>query len=163
MKVLETERTSLVTVEDHHVAVLAQLWQNQDVRLYLGGIVELDVAFQKVLAYVGQETHRTVFRRGSDEILGIVMLTPLEEDMEISYLFFPEYWGLGYAKEASSRLIRFGFETLGCKQIFAVTQTQNLRSVKLLESLGMRLCETFIEFSAEQSKYRLGNPFLSVD
>ena len=112
---------------------------------------------------VGQETHRTVFRRGSDEILGIVMLTPLEEDMEISYLFFPEYWGLGYAKEASSRLIRFGFETLGCKQIFAITQSQNLRSVKLLESLGMRLCETFIEFSAEQSKYRLGNPFLSVD
>lgn len=160
---LETDRTNLVTVEDGHVATLAQLWLNQDVRQYLGGIVELDVALQRIRSYLGQQTHRTVVRRGTDEILGVVMLTPLGEDKEISYLFFPEYWGSGYAKEALSTLIQFAFESLGCKQIFAITQTANHRSVKLLESLGMRLSETFVEFSAEQSKYQLGHPYVPSD
>jgi RimJ/RimL family protein N-acetyltransferase len=155
MNPLETQRTTLATVEEIHVATLAKLWTDPDVRKYLGGVVEPDAALEKVRSYIGLETHRTVLLKETAEIAGVVMLTPREGDMELSYLFFPEFWGLGYARESAAGLIQFGFEVLGLARIVAVTQSANSRSVRLLEALEMGFTRRFMEFGAEQSEHEL--------
>ena len=48
------------------------------------------------------------------------------------------YWGKGYAREAAAACLRHGFERLELEEIVSFTVPQNLRSRRLMESLGMR-------------------------
>ena len=57
---------------------------------------------------------------------------------EIYYSLHPDQWGSGYAKEAVSALISFGFSELGLHRIAAGVATENLKSVTLLERVGMQ-------------------------
>lgn len=50
-----------------------------------------------------------------------------------------EYWGGGYAYEASAALFDFGFAALPIHRIYAETNCENPRSRALAERLGMRL------------------------
>jgi ribosomal-protein-alanine N-acetyltransferase len=50
-----------------------------------------------------------------------------------------EYWGRGYAYEASRRVIDFGFSSLPIHRVYAETISANKRARVLAERLGMRL------------------------
>jgi [ribosomal protein S5]-alanine N-acetyltransferase len=50
-----------------------------------------------------------------------------------------DYWGGGYAYEASKHLFDFGFASLPIHRIYAETNCENPRSRALAERLGMRL------------------------
>ncbi len=56
---------------------------------------------------------------------------------EIWYNLMPQYWTRGYATEATKKLIRFGFECLKLHRIEAGVATGNIRSIKVLEKVGM--------------------------
>ncbi|WP_408011619.1 GNAT family N-acetyltransferase [Pseudalkalibacillus sp. A8] len=49
----------------------------------------------------------------------------------------PEYWGRGYATDASNVLLDFGFSTLSLHRIVATYDPDNSRSAKVLTKLGM--------------------------
>ena len=49
------------------------------------------------------------------------------------------HWGKGYAYEASSSILSFGFSYLPVHRIYAETISENLRARALAERLGMRL------------------------
>ncbi|MEH6979630.1 GNAT family N-acetyltransferase, partial [Bacillus pseudomycoides] len=55
---------------------------------------------------------------------------------EISYALFPEQWGNGYATEAVSTVISYGFNTLNLTRIGAVVFLENESSNHLLTKLG---------------------------
>jgi len=59
---------------------------------------------------------------------------------DIGYEFAPEYWGQGYATEAASEIVRFGFEELGLHRIWSWCVADNVGSWRVMEKLGMR-CE----------------------
>lgn len=56
---------------------------------------------------------------------------------EIGYLLARRHWGMGYAREAVSRLLDLLFEE-GARRIFADTDPDNAPSIALLERLGFR-------------------------
>jgi len=56
----------------------------------------------------------------------------------IGYLIGEAYQGRGYATEAATGLISFGFTELGLHRIAARTGLDNTRSWRLMERLGMR-------------------------
>ena len=56
---------------------------------------------------------------------------------EIYYKIHPDYWGRGYATEVARELVRFGFEDLNLHKVEAGVATENIRSVKVLEKIGM--------------------------
>lgn len=56
---------------------------------------------------------------------------------EIYYNLHPDYWGKGFATETAQTIIKFGFETLKLHKIEAGVQTENLKSIHVLEKLGM--------------------------
>jgi ribosomal-protein-alanine N-acetyltransferase len=56
--------------------------------------------------------------------------------VDIGYRLIPEYWGKGYATEASKACVKFAFETLNLTKIIAMVMPENKGSVRVLEKLG---------------------------
>jgi len=61
------------------------------------------------------------------------------EGIDIGFGILPEYEGLGYAYESSSRIIKAGFEELEIHKIKAITNKENISSQSLLVKLGFEL------------------------
>ncbi len=57
---------------------------------------------------------------------------------ELGFVFHPDFHGRGYAREAAERMLAVGFEDLRWHRIFALCDTRNTASARLLERLGMR-------------------------
>ena len=57
---------------------------------------------------------------------------------EIGYVLNPEFHGRGYATEAASRVMRYGFEELGLHRIEAKFMEGNDASRRVMEKLGMQ-------------------------
>lgn len=57
---------------------------------------------------------------------------------DIGFAFLPEFTGLGYALEVATATLHYAIETLGLKEIAAITLAANEKSVKLLTKLGMQ-------------------------
>jgi RimJ/RimL family protein N-acetyltransferase len=58
--------------------------------------------------------------------------------IEVGWRLARPYWGLGYATEAATRALAFGFETLGLDEVVSFTVPQNSRSRAVMERIGMR-------------------------
>ncbi len=58
---------------------------------------------------------------------------------ELGYWIGVPYWGCGYATEAASAVVAFGFETLRLNRICAHCFAGNAASRRVLEKIGMRL------------------------
>jgi ribosomal-protein-alanine N-acetyltransferase len=56
---------------------------------------------------------------------------------EIYYKLLPDHWGKGYASEVSKTLIKLGFETFNLHKVEAGVATDNIKSIRVLEKLGM--------------------------
>jgi RimJ/RimL family protein N-acetyltransferase len=63
---------------------------------------------------------------------------PFSPCVEIGWRLAHACWGRGYASEAATAALRFGFDTLGLEQIVAFTAIGNLRSRAVMERIGMR-------------------------
>ena len=57
---------------------------------------------------------------------------------ELGYWLGVPYWGHGYATEAASEVLRYGFEELGMHRIFASHFKHNPASGHILKKIGMR-------------------------
>ncbi len=61
-----------------------------------------------------------------------------DDSAELGYWIAEEYWGNGYAVEASEVLVKRAFDDLGVKQIFATYRCENNQSARVLEKLGFK-------------------------
>jgi ribosomal-protein-alanine N-acetyltransferase len=62
--------------------------------------------------------------------------------VELAYMLARPFWGKGIATEAARACLRYGFEKLVLPAISGITRPSNLRSRRVMESLGMKfLCE----------------------
>jgi RimJ/RimL family protein N-acetyltransferase len=57
--------------------------------------------------------------------------------VEIGWRLAPEYWGHGLATEGAREAMRDGFESQGLTGIVSFTVPMNVRSVRVMERLGM--------------------------
>ena len=103
------------------------------------------------------ETHFSVFRKEDGVFMGALMLTPHHDGgrQELSYLFLPEFWHQGYARETVSALLEHIRGNDALTSIVAETQAKNLRSRRLLETLGFSLEQEVTRFGAEQCIYTI--------
>ena len=69
---------------------------------------------------------------------GIRMKTPAAREADIGYELDPRHWGRGYATEAASKLLSFGFRDLRLHRIWAWCIAENVASARVLEKIGMR-------------------------
>jgi RimJ/RimL family protein N-acetyltransferase len=64
------------------------------------------------------------------------------EHVDIGFAFLPQYFGKGYAYEAAAPTLQFGFDK-GFKNISAITIPDNLKSIALIEKLGLKFEKRF--------------------
>jgi RimJ/RimL family protein N-acetyltransferase len=62
---------------------------------------------------------------------------PCAPAVEVGWRLHPDHWGQGYATEAASASLRFGFDEAGLEEIVAFTTTLNTRSQAVMERIGM--------------------------
>ena len=70
-------------------------------------------------------------------ICGLVKREALP-DADIGYAFLPAFWRQGYAWEATSATLKYGFDKLNQKRILAIVNPENASSIRVLEKLGLR-------------------------
>jgi RimJ/RimL family protein N-acetyltransferase len=58
------------------------------------------------------------------------------EDVDLGFAFLPEYWGNGYAREASAAVMSCAWNELGLNRIIAIIARKNDASRRVLEKLG---------------------------
>jgi RimJ/RimL family protein N-acetyltransferase len=85
------------------------------------------------------------------EFVGLMMLPPAHGPdqpndpgvADLGYRLARPAWGQGYGREAAVRLLEHAFATVGLDRVIAQTRSDNLRSRRLLEAVGMRFVRTF--------------------
>jgi len=72
------------------------------------------------------------------ELIGYVLFNEYEPGVyELGWIFNRRFWRQGYACETCSALIKYAFEKLGARKVFAET-IDAVKSVGLMEKLGMK-------------------------
>jgi RimJ/RimL family protein N-acetyltransferase len=69
--------------------------------------------------------------------LGIRLLPPYDDDLELSWQLNPGSWGKGYATEAGRALIAWAF-TQDTDELFAAARPHNVRAIAVAKRLGMQ-------------------------
>ncbi|GAC1305616.1 MAG: GNAT family N-acetyltransferase [Ktedonobacteraceae bacterium] len=157
---IETARLHLRRPTMADAVTLRELWRNEQVRQFLGGVVSQEVIDGKI-ASIEQHWNEhgfgqwAVFEKETGRIVGLCGLHRSEEGIELSYMFFPAFWGRGLATEAASASLNHGFRTLAFERIVAITQEVNYSSYRLLEKVGMHHTHTLWRFEAAQRFYEL--------
>lgn len=68
----------------------------------------------------------------------LVWLSETHRSAEAGFIIHPDFHGRGYAAEAISPLLRFGFETMDFHRIIGRCDGRNAASARLMEKLCMR-------------------------
>ena len=79
--------------------------------------------------------------RADDHVVGLCGLHDWSRHRRraaLGYDLARSHWGQGIAGEATRAVLRFGFEELDLEQLYALTVTENARSIRLLERLGFQ-------------------------
>lgn len=76
---------------------------------------------------------------------------------EIGYTLARHAWGHGYAREGAAAALRYAREVLKAPEITSIIRPNNLRSIRVAESLGAVASETVEFYGAPSVLYRYQN------
>jgi RimJ/RimL family protein N-acetyltransferase len=147
--VIETERLILRGWRDEDVPEFVQVTNTPSVMKYLGGIKEpnqLRASIKRQQRMLKERGHCfwLLERRTDQALLGFCGLasptvadTPIADDVEIGWRLREDVWGQGYAREAATAALAWGWAHLPAPRIVAMTVAANTASWGLMLRLGM--------------------------
>ncbi|SFS41096.1 GNAT family N-acetyltransferase [Paenibacillus sp. 453mf] len=80
-----------------------------------------------------------VILKETKQLIGGCGIYIREKNAEIGYCFNSEYWGSGYASEASNALLKLAFENFNIHRVYATCRPENVGSEKVLRKIGMNM------------------------
>ncbi|MDO8359426.1 MAG: GNAT family N-acetyltransferase [Devosia sp.] len=89
----------------------------------------------------GDKIVLAVERRDDGRVIGEVSLIwrhVADRQAELGYILHPDAHGRGYATEAASALLAFGFDIVGLHRVYARCDARNAASANVMQRLGMR-------------------------
>lgn len=144
---------------------LIELFTDPEARAFLGGPLSEEDAAGRARDLLGGSNSGAgegsrvwaVRRTGDDAFIGLFWLEPHHEvrDHAVSYVLLPRHVGAGYASMALRQVLGHAFDDLKLQRVVAETQAANLRSILLLERVGMRPERSFQRFGTMQVLYSL--------
>ena len=148
--ILKTQRLILKPILDSDLNTLHRIFTDSYVRRYLcdGEIWSLQqveemltenqkLFLEKKFGLWFMETNT------EQEVIGFVGLWYFfeEEQPQLVYALLPTATKKGYATEAATKIIEYGFDELGFEYVFASCDRPNIESQKVAARLGMRQVE----------------------
>ena len=145
---LEGERVRLRQLDDADVHAVFAVFGDPVVARYWAtpALVDETAAAELVEQTRVNFRARTGFRwaiatRDDDDVIGTCSLFHLDaanRRAEVGYALGRAYWRRGYATEAITIALTFGYETLGLRRIEADVDPRNAASLRTLERLGFQ-------------------------
>lgn len=83
--------------------------------------------------------------------MGLTGSSQATEEAELGFALDPAYWGQGYATEAATAVVNYGFAKSGWQRIVSTCDVDNLASAAVLRKIGMQQ-----EAYLPRHKYKLG-------
>lgn len=168
---IETPRLLLRPLEDGDVAGMFALDSNPKVHQFLGNTPVTDLTQSQEWIdnikqqYVDNGIGRwAVIEKSTGDFVGWAGLK-LERNVngretfyDLGYRFREEFWGKGYATEASKAWVDFGFNEMKLPLINAYVDADHTASRTVLEKCGLKHTETFPYEGVEECWYELRNP-----
>lgn len=142
---LKTERLGFDCWSAEDLGLARELWGDPKVTELIGGPFNDEQIVERLGREIACMTaHRVqywpIFLLGDGRHAGCAGLRPRAEEgvCELGFHLRPECWGRGLAEEAGRAVVKFGFEILGARALFAGHHPQNAASGRVLSKLGFR-------------------------
>lgn len=145
VKLLETERLILRTWKNEDADAVFEICRDEEVMLHIGDgkpFEKIDEA-KKFLdwTFLNQKengfSRYAVVEKSSGDIIGSCGFAKLNNgEVELGYLFAKDKWGKGFATEAAKACLKYGFETLGFRNLVALTDIDHVKTHRVLEKIG---------------------------
>jgi RimJ/RimL family protein N-acetyltransferase len=145
---LETERLTLRPFREADVSALFELLHNPDVVRFVGDrrVPTLQETWRAVAGWLGHWAMRgygqwAIEERGSGRLVGRAgIVNPAEwPGPELGYLLGRAWWGHGYATEAASAAMAWGFHEFPFDELISLIDPANHRSIAVATRLGESL------------------------
>ena len=154
-----TQRLGFRVWHDRHRAPLAAMNSDPEVMRYFPALMTSEQTNAGVDAWREQFQERgwsnwAVELLDTEEFIGFIGLSvpkrqlPFTPCVEIGWRLKHSAWGYGYATEGAKACLRVGFEQLGLAEIVSFTALINLRSIAVMQRIGMMNCHSDFEHPA---------------
>jgi RimJ/RimL family protein N-acetyltransferase len=149
-EILRTARLRLRTFRADDLPRYAELNAQPEVAEMLGGPLSREDS-DSIAEWANELWARermgllAVERLADREFLGMCGLHRLRDrpgDIEVGWRLAHQHWGHGYATEAATGWLDYGFDALGLPRIISVTDEPNVRSLAVMRRLGLTFLET---------------------
>lgn len=90
--------------------------------------------------------------------IGMFAIIPVDNNtnkLQIGYCLLKDHWGKGYSKELTKEGIRYYFSEIKRPVLYAITETANIASQKVLLKCGFQLHETYVKGEKEVMEFVL--------
>ncbi|MEO6301798.1 MAG: GNAT family N-acetyltransferase [Bacteroidia bacterium] len=155
--IIETERLILREILPSDEDGLFKLDSDPEVHRYFGNKpVENKDQVKEVIQFIrGQYVTNgigrwAVIEKGSNNFIGWCGLKLHTETVndhihfyDLGYRLIKKHWGKGYGTESAKACLKYGFEQMDLKEIYAMIDTENEASRKVLQKLGFKFIEHF--------------------
>jgi ribosomal-protein-alanine N-acetyltransferase len=159
---LETERLLLRKVTNKDLEFIHQGLSNEDVTQFmLIHYPTLESAKEQLRYYEDQYASEKGYywvmqvklTNTPVGVIGITNITLEHRRAELGYWLLPEHQQKGFTKEAAKAVLYFSFDKLGIHRVEADTETENLKSIRVLEKLGFQREGVFREYEINKGKF----------
>ncbi|OEH94172.1 GNAT family N-acetyltransferase [Bacillus solimangrovi] len=143
---LNTKRLLLREIVNDDVQDVYNVFANENVTRFYGQepLTSLDQAKQFIEFFAQSYNDKRGIRWGielkeEEKLIGTIGFNALSlkhKRAEIGYELHPDYWRRGYATEAASEVMSYGFNKLYLNRIGAIVFLENTTSSNLLTKLG---------------------------
>ena len=152
VEIARTDQLLIRETIDSDISELYRIGTDQAVRKYIAPMqptLEEEIVYTK--AYVrhmyafydfGLWTVLEKDAYGQERVIGRAGLFPSERlagQIEMGYMIAPECQGNGYGKEAAETVLRYAFNVLGLEEVHLFAEKENKASVKLAETLLIKV------------------------
>jgi RimJ/RimL family protein N-acetyltransferase len=158
-----TARLAAERLRPAHLAELIRMHCDPDVMAHLGGLRDL-AQTEHYLARNLRHWDEYGFglwilrEAGGGDPVGRAVLRHVliegQDDVEVGYAFYQQYWGRGLATEVTAACLEHARRDLGLDAIVAITSPANRASQRVLEKSGLVLDREFVHEGAPAFLFR---------
>jgi len=161
-QVLNTERLELRKVKEGDLSFIHQGLSNKKVTQYmLIYYPTIDSAKEQLQYYQDQYTSGNGYYwvmelKTTQTPVGVIGITNIKlehQRAELGYWLLPEHQQKGLTVEAAKAVLFFCFEKLALHRVEADTETENLKSISLLEKLGFQKEGVFRDYEINKGNF----------
>jgi ribosomal-protein-alanine N-acetyltransferase len=159
---LETKRLLLRKVKDEDLSFIHHGLSNEKVTQYmLIHYPTLEAAEEQLHYYEdqyasGNGCYWVMEIKTTQQPVGVIGITNIKLDhlrAEMGYWILPEHQQQGFTLEAARTVLSFCFEKLALHRVEADTETENLKSIRVLEKLDFKREGVFRDYEINKGRF----------